>query len=206
MEHSEYKKGALEEKALPDDPIQGLQGWLEDAKRSGMPEPTAMCLATAGLDAQPSARFVLLRGIDPRGLAFYTNYASRKGEDLADNPRVAAAFWWPLLERQVRVEGYVERVSAEESDAYFADRPLQSRYASAASPQSGEVSDRAELEAMVEALKAEYPDGPPRPEGWGGFRIVPDRIEFWQGRPARLHDRLLYQRTSEGWNVVRLAP
>ena len=206
MEHSEYRKGTLDESALPDDPIQGLSAWLDDAKASGAPEPTAMCLATAGLDAQPSARFVLLRGIDVRGLAFYTHYASRKGEELDDNPRVAAAFWWPSLERQVRVEGAVERVSPEESDAYFAGRPLESRYASAASPQSREVADREELETLVEALKVEYPGGPPRPEGWGGFRIVPDRIEFWQGRPARLHDRFLYERTADDWSVVRLAP
>ncbi len=206
MEHSEYKKGSLEEGSLAADPIGELQTWIEAAKISGAPEPTAMCVATASLDALPSARFVLLRGLDARGLTFYTNYASRKGEDLADNPRVAAAFWWPGLERQVRVEGYVERVSSEESDAYFADRPLESRYASAASPQSMEVESRAQLEGMVEALKAEYPDGPPRPEGWGGFRIVPDRIEFWQGRPARLHDRFLYTRAAEGWQAARLAP
>lgn len=206
MEHSEYGKATLDEASLGDDPIATLTRWLDEAKASGAPEPTAMCVATSGLDAQPSARFVLLRGLDPRGLTFYTNYASRKGEELADNPRAAAAFWWPNLERQVRVEGYVERVSAEESDAYFADRPLESRYASAASPQSQEVASRAALEGMVESLKTEYPDGPPRPEGWGGFRVVPDRIEFWQGRPARLHDRCLFSKTAEGWSAVRLAP
>ena len=206
MEHSEYRKGALDEASLPLDPIEGLSAWIEDAKTSGAPEPTAMCLSTASLDAQPSARFVLLRGIDARGLTFYSNYASRKGEELDDNPRVAAAFWWPDLERQVRVEGSVQRVVTEESDTYFSDRPLESRFASAASPQSREVRDRAELEAMVDDLRAEHPEGPPRPEGWGGYRIVPDRIEFWQGRPARLHDRFLYERTSEGWRVVRLAP
>jgi pyridoxamine 5'-phosphate oxidase len=206
VEHSEYRKGSLDESALPDDPLEGLSDWIQDARDANAPEPTAMCLATAGLDGLPHARFVLLRGIDPRGLAFYTNYASAKGEELADNPRAAAAFWWPSLERQVRVEGEVVRISAEESDAYFDDRPLESRYASAASPQSQEVPDRATLESMVEDLKEAYPKGPPRPEGWGGFRVVPDRIEFWQGRPARLHDRFLYSRTPEGWNVVRLAP
>lgn len=206
MEHSVYAKGRLEEGDLPGDPIEGLTAWIADAKAADAPEPTAMCLATSSLDGQPSARFVLLRGLDARGLAFYTNYASRKGEELDDNPRAAAAFWWPVLERQVRVEGPVVRVPAEESDAYFADRPLESRLASAASPQSQEVPDRAALEGMVEALKTEHPDGPPRPEGWGGFRIVPDRIEFWQGRPGRLHDRLLYTRTADGWRVVRLAP
>ncbi len=206
MEHSEYRKGTLDEKSLPADPVEGLAKWLEDAVASGAPEPTAMCLATASLDAQPSARFVLLRGIDARGLTFYSNYSSRKGEELDDNPRVAVAFWWPNLERQVRVEGSVQRMASDESDAYFADRPLESQFASAASPQSREVDSREELESMVEGLRADYPEGPPRPEGWGGYRIVPDRIEFWQGRPARLHDRFLYERTSEGWHVVRLAP
>ncbi len=206
MERSDYRKGVLDESGLPNDPIQGLAAWIADAEAAGAPEPTAMCLATAGLDAMPSARFVLLRGLDARGLAFYTNYASRKGEELDDNPRAAAAFWWPLLERQVRVEGSVERVSAEESDAYFASRPLDSRFASATSPQSREVADRAELESLVQDLKAAYPEGPPRPEGWGGFRIVPDRIEFWQGRTARLHDRLLYLRAVDGWQIERLAP
>ena len=206
MEHSVYAKGRLAEGELPDDPLEGLALWLADARAADAPEPTAMCLATASLDAAPSARYVLLRGLDERGLAFYTNYSSRKGEELDDNPRVAAAFWWPTLERQVRVEGTVGRVSAEESDAYFADRPLESRLASAASPQSREVADRSVLEALVADLSAEHPDGPPRPVGWGGYRIVPETVEFWQGRPARLHDRLLYTRTAEGWRKSRLAP
>lgn len=206
MERSDYAKGELTEATRPTDPIEGLGAWIEDAKAAGAPEPTGMCLATASLDGLPSARFVLLRGLDPRGLTFYTNYASRKGEELDDNPRAAAAFWWPLLERQVRVEGHVERVSAEESDAYFAERPIKSRFASASSPQSREVPDRETLEHGMADLMAEHPDGPPRPEFWGGYRIVPDRIEFWQGRRARLHDRFLYERTAEGWSVMRLAP
>ena len=206
MEHSEYRRGSLDENALPEDPIQGLIDWVEDARREGIQEPTAMCLATASLDGQPSTRFVLLRGLDSRGLIFYSHYASRKGEEIAENPRVSAAFWWSALERQVRIEGHVERVSAEESDAYFTDRPRESRYASAASPQSHIVRDRVELENLVETMRAEFPEGPPRPEGWGGYRIVPDRVEFWQGRPARLHDRFLYERTLDGWHPVRLAP
>ena len=206
MEHSEYRKGHLEESSLSEDPITKLRNWLNDARVAGIDEPTAMCLATATLDAQPSARFLLLRGIDARGLVFYTHYSSRKGEEISDNPRVSAAFWWSALERQVRVEGYVEKVSADESDAYFADRPLESRYASAASPQSREVESREALERYVAELQAEFPEGPDRPESWGGYRIVPDRLEFWQGRPARLHDRLLYERTPEGWSRVRLAP
>lgn len=206
MEHSEYRRGSLDENALPEDPIQGLIDWVEDARREGIQEPTAMCLATASLDGQPSTRFVLLRGLDSRGLIFYSHYASRKGEEIAENPRVSVAFWWSALERQVRIEGHVERVSAEESDAYFADRPRESRYASASSPQSHIVRNRVELENLVETMKAEFPEGPPRPEGWGGYRIVPDRVEFWQGRPARLHDRFLYERTLDGWHPVRLAP
>jgi len=200
MEHSEYRRGELNESDLPKDPIEGIALWIRDATEAGAPEPTAMCLATASLDGQPSNRFVLMRGLDERGLTFYTNYASRKGEQLDDNPRVAASFWWPLLERQIRIEGYVQRVPPEESDAYFADRPIKSRFASAASPQSREVPDRETLERAVQELTERYPDGPPRPDWWGGFRIVPDRIEFWQGRRARLHDRFEFSRTPEGWN------
>jgi pyridoxamine 5'-phosphate oxidase len=206
VNRSEYIRGELNEETRPTDPLTGLEVWIREATEAGAPEPTAMCLATSSTDAQPSARYVLMRGIDERGLKFYTNYASRKGEELDDNPRVAAVFWWPLLERQIRVEGYVERLSAEESDDYFANRPIKSRFAAAASPQSREVDSREELEQMVETLVAQYPDGPPRPEGWGGFRIVPDRIEFWQGRRARLHDRFQYSREGEGWSVSRLAP
>lgn len=206
MERSDYHRGELNESDLPKDPIEGIASWVRDATEAGAPEPTAMCVATASLDGQPSNRFVLMRGIDERGLTFYTNYASRKGEELDDNPRVAASFWWPLLERQIRIEGYAERVSPGESDAYFEGRPIKSRFAAAVSPQSREIPDRAILERAVEELTAEFPDGPRRPEGWGGYRIVPDRIEFWQGRRARLHDRFVYSRTPDGWDIVRLAP
>lgn len=206
MNRSDYAWGELTEETRPADPIEGIRLWVQEATDASAPEPTAMCLATSSTDAQPSARYVLMRGVDERGLRFYTNYASRKGEELDDNPRVAAVFWWPLLERQIRVEGYVERLSAAESDEYFAHRPIKSRFAAAASPQSQEVEGREELEQMVEKLAAQYPDGPPRPVGWGGFRIVPDRIEFWQGRRARLHDRFQYSRGADGWSVVRLAP
>ncbi len=206
MNRSDYAWGELTEETRPSDPIAGITVWVQEAAEAGAPEPTAMCLATSSTDAQPSARYVLMRGVDERGLRFFTNYASRKGEELDDNPRVAAVFWWPLLERQIRVEGYVERLPAAESNDYFAKRPIKSRFAAAASPQSQEIESREQLEQMVEKLIDQYPDGPPRPEGWGGFRIVPDRIEFWQGRRARLHDRFQYSRGADGWSVARLAP
>ncbi|CAN5649740.1 pyridoxamine 5'-phosphate oxidase [soil metagenome] len=202
----EYTKGALEESNLAHDPIAQLDRWLADARESGAIDPTAMALATVDAKGKPSCRIVLLRGLDAQGLTFFTNYLSHKGKALATHPYAATTFWWGSLERQVRVEGRVERVSAEESDAYFASRPLESRYASAASPQSSVVESRATLEASVESLRQRFPEGPPRPEGWGGYRLLPDRIEFWQGRPARLHDRILYEREGEGWLRCRLAP
>lgn len=202
----DYEKGALDESALLADPIDQLDQWLEDARQANVIEPTAMSLATVDLDGRPSCRIILLRGLDARGLAFYTNYDSRKGDALAAHPYGAATFWWGGLERQVRVEGSVQRVSGDESDAYFDSRPVESRLASAASPQSQKIDSREVLEERVKTLRETYPSGPPRPEGWGGFRLVPDRIEFWQGRRARLHDRVLYERSGESWTRSRLAP
>lgn len=199
-----YDRGALTPADLDPDPIVMLQKWLDEAV--DQPEPSAMCLGTVDENGRPRGRVVLLRGFDHRGLAFYTNYQSQKGRDLDAHPLACATFWWPGLERQVRVEGAVSRVSPEESDAYFAGRPRESRLAALISPQSREIASRDELEAAVARAAAEFPDEVPRPPTWGGYRLEPDRFEFWQGRPARLHDRYLYERDGGSWRIARLAP
>lgn len=203
----DYVKGALDEEALLDSPTQQLQRWLDEATNAGVTEPLAMCLSTVGRDLRPSSRFVLLRGLDESGLMFYTNYESHKAQQMAENPYVSVTFWWAAMERQVRVEGRVEKVAESDSDAYFASRPRESQLASAASPQSRPVKDREELEGLVQALEAEVGGGEiRRPATWGGYRLVPDRYEFWQGRAARLHDRLVYVPEQDGWRIQRLAP
>lgn len=199
-----YDFGALERAQLNDEPLKLLRRWLEEAEAHGTIEPSAMALATCDELGQPHARIVLLRTLD-HGLVFYTNYESDKGRQLSENPRAAATFWWPTIHRQVRVEGVVERVTEEESEAYFATRPLDSRYVSAASPQSRPIQD-GELEQRVADLRAAHPDGIRRPDHWGGYRLIPQRFEFWQGRPARDHDRFVYARTGERWEIKRLAP
>jgi pyridoxamine 5'-phosphate oxidase len=204
----EYMQRGLSEEELDADPIRQFQAWLDAAITAGHPEPTAMTVATATPEGAPSARMTLLKGLDARGFVFYTNYESRKGRELATNPRAALVFFWVLLERQVRVEGRVERVTPKESDTYFHSRPVGSQISAAASPQSQPVPDRATLERRAAALEAEYAGGEvPRPAHWGGLRIVPATIEFWQGRPNRLHDRLRYTRQPDGmWRFERLAP
>jgi pyridoxamine 5'-phosphate oxidase len=203
----EYRQAGLTEGDVDPDPIVQFGRWFEDARGAGLLEPEAMTLATATLDGRPSARMVLLRGFDERGLVFYTNYDSRKGAELADNPRAALVLWWGELERQVRVEGRVERTSREESEAYFRSRPPGSRLSAAASPQSQVVAGRAVLEERVAQLAAGHPDGEvPLPGFWGGYRVVPEVVELWQGRPNRLHDRLRYTRAGAGWRIERLAP
>lgn len=200
-----YARAGLDESMLLESPFDMLRQWLDEATDESVKEPTAMVISTATKEGKPSARVVLMRGLDERGLTFYTNYESRKGHELAENPWASATFWWALLERQIRIEGRVERVSKEESDAYFATRRPDSQHASAASPQSQVVASREALIALTKAVADQYPDAMPRPEHWGGYRLIPTRFEFWQGRPARLHDRLIYEKTEDGWKTSRLA-
>ena len=184
-----------------------LRAWLADASRGGIIEPNAMVLATAGEDCAPSARTVLLKGLDHDGLVFYTNYTSRKGRDLAANPRAGLVFPWYELQRQVHAEGTVERIPEADSASYWASRPHGSQIGAAASPQSQVLGSRQELDDAAAALEQRFAGGPvPRPEHWGGLRLVPHTVEFWQGRADRLHDRLRYRQAEDGWVVERLAP
>jgi pyridoxamine 5'-phosphate oxidase len=190
------------------DPLAQLRAWYAEARAGGVVEPEAAALATATPDGRPSVRIVLLRGIDADGVAFYTNYESRKGRELAENPRAAVAVHWPSQQRQVRLEGPVARLSAAESDAYFASRPHGSRIGAWASHQGAVLPDRATLEARVAELEARYAgtEDVPRPSYWGGYRLRPDVVEFWEGRPSRLHDRIHFVREDGGWRVERLSP
>jgi pyridoxamine 5'-phosphate oxidase len=202
----EYMRAGLAESALDRDTVTQFAKWLDDAVRAEVPLPNAMTLATATRSGRPAARAVLLKGFDARGFVFYTNYDSRKGRELAENPRAMLLFCWEELERQVRIEGAVERTAPAESDEYFASRPLGARLSALVSPQSEPVASRAELEAKLAAAAKRFGDGPPRPAGWGGFRVIPEGFEFWQGRQDRLHDRLCYSRAGTGWRIGRLAP
>jgi pyridoxamine 5'-phosphate oxidase len=204
----EYMRAELTEDAAAADPVRQLAAWLEEAAAAGVTEPNAMTLATASADGVPSARMVLLKGVDDRGLVFYTNYGSRKGDELAANPRAALVLYWAPLERQVRVEGRVEKVPREESAAYFASRPRGSRLGALASPQSAVVAGRSVLEERLAELEAAHPgDDVPLPANWGGYLVVPEVVELWQGRPNRLHDRLRYRADGRGgWIRERLAP
>ncbi len=203
----DYRKGELVEGSVPPDPLPLFRDWLSAAIDAGLPEPNAMTLATATADGVPGARIVLLRTADESGFTFYTNYTSRKSVELAANPRASLLFYWAALERQVRVEGAVERIAAAESDAYFASRPYDSRIGAWASPQSTVIENRILLEQRVVELSRTYPEQVPRPPHWGGYRLSATSVEFWQGRPSRLHDRLRYQRQPGGaWACCRLAP
>ncbi len=203
----EYSKGSLVESEVAADPIAQFRTWFDAAKAAEVVEPNAMTLATATPDGRPSARVVLLKGFDERGFSFFTNYQGRKARDIEANPRASLVLFWQPLERQVRIDGRVEKVSEAESDQYFAMRPRGAQLGAWASEQSEVVPDRAALEAALAEVERRFGEGPvPRPPHWGGYRVVPDEVEFWQGRPNRLHDRLLYRRTPGGWDLVRLSP
>ncbi len=203
----DYAGTALAEPDVAADPLAQFAAWFADAVARAVPEPDAMCLATASAEGEPSSRMVLLKGWDERGFVFCTNYGSRKGRDLADNPRAALTFRWAPLERQVCVVGRARRTTAKESDAWWALRPYAARLTALASPQSGVIPSRDWLEEKVAALAAEYAGRDvPRPGRWGGVRVLPDTVEFWQGRPNRMHDRLVYERHRGGWTTARLAP
>ncbi|MBR8298087.1 pyridoxamine 5'-phosphate oxidase [Burkholderia cenocepacia] len=204
-----YSRASLDEADAAPDPFAQFDRWFKEALAAQLPEPNTMTLATVGADGRPSARIVLIKGVDERGFVFFTNYESRKGHDLAVHPQAALLFYWIELERQVRIEGRIEKTSEEESDRYFASRPLGSRIGAWASEQSAVIDSRATLEAREKAVSERYGDNPPRPPHWGGYRLVPDSIEFWQGRPSRLHDRLLYTRDAAAaprWTISRLSP
>ncbi|MDN7995820.1 pyridoxamine 5'-phosphate oxidase [Burkholderia multivorans] len=204
-----YSRASLDEADAASDPFAQFDRWFNEALAAKLPEPNTMTLATVGADGRPSARIVLVKGVDERGFVFFTNYESRKGRDLAAHPYAALLFYWIELERQVRIEGRVEKTSADESDRYFASRPVGSRIGAWASEQSAVIDSRATLEAREKAFSERYGDDPPRPPHWGGYRVVPDTLEFWQGRPSRLHDRLVYTRDAaapHGWTISRLSP
>ena len=201
----EYLGAPLSEAESDPDPFRQFARWFEEV-RAVEPDPTAMALATATRDGRPSVRTVLLKAMDDRGFVFYTNYASRKAREIAESGHVSLLFFWRSVERQVRIDGSVEKVSDADSDTYFATRPLESRLSVYASPQSAPIESREELESRFDVARQAYGDSVPRPEWWGGYRVLPDEMEFWQGRTNRLHDRLLYSRLQGSWQRQRLAP
>jgi pyridoxamine 5'-phosphate oxidase len=201
-----YERGGLDEEHAPAEPLALFREWFDEALREGVLEPNAMTLATVGADGRPSTRVVLVKDFDASGLVWFTNYESRKGQELAANPHAALQFHWVSQERVVRIEGRVEKVSDAQSDAYYASRPLDSRLGAWASPQSRVISGRAVLVANAAKAAAQHGLSPSRPPHWGGYRLVPDAWEFWAGRPSRLHDRLRYRLEAGAWRMERLAP
>ena len=202
-----YEQGALEEHESASEPLKQFEAWLTDALTGGIPEPNAMTVATVSADGRPSTRPVLIKGCDARGIVWYSNYHSRKGRELEANPFAALQFHWVEMERVVRIEGKMEKVSAEESDHYFASRPLTHRIGAWASPQSEIIAGRGQIVARAAEFGLKFGLSPPRPEHWGGYRLVPDYWEFWQGRSSRLHDRIAYRLQDDGsWLRHRLAP
>lgn len=203
-----YSRQALTEESVSQDPIEQFQVWLEEALQAKVEEPTAMVLSTVNTAGRPSARVVLLKDVSPQGLSFFTNYDSRKGQELNQNPFASVTFFWPALERQVRIEGKVSKVAPEVSDAYFQSRPKGSKIGAWASPQSKAIESRQVIEDADQKLTEQYATSEeiPRPPHWGGYQLQPDRVEFWQGRPNRLHDRIVYEQQDGNWQTKRLAP
>lgn len=207
----DYASDTLHRRDLADDPLQQFSAWFEDAISANLREPNAMTLSTVGLDGCPTARTVLMKEYTGEGISFFTNYASRKGREIATTPAASLLFFWKELERQVQVRGHVEKVSAAESDAYYYSRPYNSRIGAWASLQSEEIPDRNWLSERVREYEEKYPeteaeDCVPRPEFWGGYRLIPETVEFWQGQPARKHDRFVYRREGDGWTISRWSP
>jgi pyridoxamine 5'-phosphate oxidase len=202
----EYARARLDEDNVDPDPIAEFHRWFSEAGEAKVLEPNAMALATATPDGKPSVRVVLLKGYDERGFVFFTDYRSRKGTELERNPQAALVLYWPELERQVRISGPVSAVSREDSEIYFRSRPRTSRLSTWVSHQSQVIADRSTLEQRVREMQARFPDDVPLPPSWGGYRVAPESIEFWQGRESRLHDRLRYVRENSGWRLERLAP
>jgi len=202
----EYMRAGLDERDVLADPLAQFNAWFNDAAQAELPLPNAMTLSTVAVGGKPASRIVLLKGVDQGGFVFYTNYQSRKGREISANAHASLLFGWLALERQVRIEGTLARVTTRESDDYFASRPLGSRHAAIASPQSETIASRAALEARYHDVARTTGEQPPRPAHWGGYRLMPVEIEFWQGRANRLHDRLLFSKTDGGWTLSRLAP
>jgi pyridoxamine 5'-phosphate oxidase len=201
-----YMKGSLSEEDVQPNPIDQFHIWFDQAQNADLPEPNAMTVASVDADGKPSARTVLIKEVTPAGFVFFTNYESRKGQALISHPHAALLFFWPELERQIRVEGSVEKLSDQESDDYFHSRPLDSRIGAWASPQSQVISSRTLLVKNAAEYALKFALNPPRPPHWGGFRVKPELLEFWQGRPSRLHDRIQYVLQDDSWKIQRLAP